>query len=92
MAGPAAAPGRLDEVQGFIANWIAGRCGLKTGAVSPDTEFALLGLGSIDSGELSIDLSRRFDLDLDPTVFWNYPSIRELAGFVHGELMAPVPS
>ena len=82
----------LAEVEGFIARWIAGRCGLKPGAVSPETEFAMLGLGSIDSGELSIDLSRRFDLDLDPTVFWNYPSIRELAGFVHGEVMTPRPS
>lgn len=88
----AGAPCPLAEVEGFIARWIAGRCGLKPGAVSPETEFAMLGLGSIDSGELSIDLSRRFDLDLDPTVFWNYPSIRELAGFVHGDVMTSRPS
>lgn len=78
----------LGEVRAVIAAWIATRCGLDPQGVGPDTEFAMLGLGSIDSGELSLDLSERFGLDLDPTVFWNYPSINDLAGFVHGELTA----
>jgi acyl-CoA synthetase (AMP-forming)/AMP-acid ligase II/alkylation response protein AidB-like acyl-CoA dehydrogenase/acyl carrier protein len=76
------------DVQSFLGRWIAKRCGRPVEAIGPDMEFAALGLGSVDSFELSADLSRRYELDLDPTVFWNYPNIRELAGFVRCELEA----
>ena len=46
----------------------------------------MLGMGSVDSIDLSAALSEKYALTLDPTVLWNYPNIRELAGFVLGKL------
>ena len=80
------ANGRLDDIAGFIAQWIATRCGIERESVALDAEFALLGLGSIDSTGLADSLSERFSVDLDPTVLWNYPNTRELATFVDTRL------
>lgn len=74
------------EVRDFIVGWIAERCKLVPQAASADLEFAMFGLGSIDSTELAESLSRRFALDLDPTVLWNYPTPRQLAAFIHHKL------
>jgi len=46
----------------------------------------MLGMGSVDSIDLSAALSEKYALTFDPTVLWNYPNIRELAGFVLGKL------
>ncbi|MBA2676599.1 acyl carrier protein, partial [Ramlibacter sp.] len=83
MAAPAPAVDRLAEITGFITGWIAQRCRIPREAAGLDTEFAMLGLGSIDSSELAEGLSDRFAADLDPTVLWNYPNTRELAAFIH---------
>lgn len=76
------------DIQSFVGRWVARRCNRPVDAIGPDVEFAMLGLGSIDSFELSLDLSREYSLDIDPTVFWNYPNVKALAGFVRGELEA----
>ncbi|WDD90810.1 AMP-binding protein [Burkholderia sp. FERM BP-3421] len=74
------------EIRDFIVGWIAARCKLAPQTASADLEFAMFGLGSIDSTELAESLSSRFSLDLDPTVLWNYPTPRQLAAFIHHKL------
>lgn len=86
---PRAAPGttgKFDEIAGFITQWIARHCGIRHEAVGFDVEFALLGLGSIDSSALAEVLSERFSVDIDPTVLWNYPNTRELATFIGSKI------
>jgi acyl carrier protein len=80
------AAGKFNEIAGFITQWIAKQCGIEPAAVGLDAEFALLGLGSIDSTTLADSVSERFLVDLDPTVLWNYPNTRELATFVDSKL------
>ncbi|WP_158501823.1 AMP-binding protein [Vitiosangium sp. GDMCC 1.1324] len=74
------------EIEAFISQWISRRCSQPVASISANVEFAMLGLGSVDSIDLSAELSEKYALTLDPTVLWNYPNIRELAGFVLGKL------
>jgi acyl-CoA synthetase (AMP-forming)/AMP-acid ligase II/alkylation response protein AidB-like acyl-CoA dehydrogenase/acyl carrier protein len=74
------------EIEAFLSQWIARRCAQPVASIGADVEFAMLGMGSVDSIDLSAALSEKYALTLDPTVLWNYPNIRELAGFVLGKL------
>jgi acyl-CoA synthetase (AMP-forming)/AMP-acid ligase II/alkylation response protein AidB-like acyl-CoA dehydrogenase/acyl carrier protein len=80
---------QLGDFERFITEWIADRCGLSPDAVHPDIEFATLGLGSVDSVDLSTRLSDRFTLELNPTVLWSHPNIRELVSFVRSKSIEP---
>jgi acyl-CoA synthetase (AMP-forming)/AMP-acid ligase II/alkylation response protein AidB-like acyl-CoA dehydrogenase/acyl carrier protein len=74
------------EIEAFLSQWIARRCAQPVASIGADVEFAMLGMGSVDSIDLSAALSEKYALTLDPTVLWNYPNIRELASFVLGKL------
>src|SRR5262249_16904085 len=70
------------EIESFLLDWIARRSGQPITAVVPNAEFAALGMGSLDSIDLSAALSEKYALRLDSTVLWNHPNIKELAAFV----------
>jgi len=74
------------DIESFLSQWIARRCAQPVASIGADVEFAMLGMGSVDSIDLSAALSEKYALTLDPTVLWNYPNIKELAGFVLGKL------
>lgn len=74
------------EIEAFITEWIARRCSQPVASIGTDVEFAMLGMGSVDSIDLGAALSEKYALTLDATVLWSYPNIRELAGLVLGKL------
>ena len=84
-AGPGVSATRT-EIEAFISQWIARRCAQPVASIGAEVEFAMLGMGSIDSIDLGSALSEKYALTLDPTVLWSYPSIRELASFLLGKL------
>jgi alkylation response protein AidB-like acyl-CoA dehydrogenase/acyl carrier protein len=77
------------DIEGFLRHWIARRCAQPVASIGADVEFAMLGMGSVDSIDLSAALSEAYAVTLDPTVLWSYPNIKELAGFVRGKLTRP---
>ncbi len=74
------------DIETFIRKWIASRCSQPIASIGADVEFAMLGLGSVDSIDLSAELSDEYALTVDPTVLFSYPNIRDLAGFLLGKL------
>ncbi|MDC0708894.1 AMP-binding protein [Stigmatella sp. ncwal1] len=74
------------EIEAFIRQWISGRSSQPIASLSADVEFAMLGLGSVDSIDLGAALSEEYALTVDPSVLFSYPNIRELAGFLLGKL------
>lgn len=86
---PAPAPSKPDpaiDIEAFLSHWIARRCAQPVASIGADVEFAMLGMGSVDSIDLSAALAEKYAVTLDPTVLWSYPNIKELAGFVRGKL------
>jgi acyl-CoA synthetase (AMP-forming)/AMP-acid ligase II/alkylation response protein AidB-like acyl-CoA dehydrogenase/acyl carrier protein len=83
---PPPPPAPMIDIESFLSQWIARRCAQPVASIGADVEFAMLGMGSVDSIDLSAALSEKYAVTLDPTVLWNYPNIKELAGFVLGKL------
>jgi len=81
-ARPTSDDAEREPTRGFLREWIAARCGTSADQVSDDAEFAMLGLGSIDSAELSAALEERFGIEGDPTLMFNYPTVELLSRYV----------
>lgn len=46
---------------------------------TPDTPLSELGLDSVYALTLCGDIEDQYGLEVDPTIVWDYPTIRELA-------------
>ena len=51
----------------------------RAGSFTVDTPLAELGLDSVYALTLCGDIEDEYGLDVDPTIVWDYPTIRELA-------------
>jgi acyl transferase domain-containing protein/acetylornithine/succinyldiaminopimelate/putrescine aminotransferase len=76
--------GSVSEIELWILHRIAELTGEQPGTYGPGTEFADVGLSSMDAvvltGELQDDLGR----PLSPTLAWDYPNPRALAQYLAG--------
>ena len=66
-----------------IEQWLVSRV-VTYGKVAPesfpvDTPLAELGLDSVYALTLCGDIEDAYDLEVDPTIVWDHPTIRELA-------------
>ena len=68
-----------EEIQHWLRERIAGEIRTAPEAVSFDIPFANYGLDSIVIVTLVGDLEDWLDVSLDPTVFWEYPTIKILS-------------
>ena len=59
---------------------IAGETGLPVSEIADDASFYSLGLDSISCVYVLDVLEKRLKLDMDPTVFWDHPTVSLLAG------------
>ena len=72
-----------------VIDWLAGRVADHTERpvrdVDPHLPLAELGIESVSAVSLCGEIEDRWDLELDPTVVFDYPTIAELAVFVVAE-------
>ncbi|MDI9952266.1 acyl carrier protein [Rhodococcus sp. NM-2] len=75
-----------------VIDWLAGRVAFHTEQpvreVDPHLPLAELGIESVSAVSLCGEIEDRWDLELDPTVVFEYPTIAEMAVFVVGEAAA----
>jgi hybrid polyketide synthase / nonribosomal peptide synthetase FtdB len=74
-----------------VARWLIDRISARFGisVVATDLPLAALGLSSRDLVTLAADLEEFLNRDVPPTIFWNFPTISELARFL--EARSPMP-
>jgi len=74
-----------------IESWLIGRVvaygKVDPGSFTPDTPLAELGLDSVYALTLCGDIEDTYALDVDPTIVWDYPTIRSLAGGISERLV-----
>ena len=67
-----------------VESWLAGRVvaygKVDADSFTADTPLAELGLDSVYALTLCGDIEDEFALEVDPTIVWDYPTIRQLAG------------
>ena len=83
-----AVPRTVEQIEHWLVARMAGLLKVSMDEIEPGEPFARYGLESIDAAELAIAIVDRWTLELPPTVFWDYPSVGELARFI-AEQAAP---
>ncbi|SFR72410.1 Phosphopantetheine attachment site [Agromyces sp. CF514] len=73
-----------------IESWLMGRVvaygKVDAGTFDATTPLADLGLDSVYALTLCGDIEDEFDLDVDPTIVWDHPTIGELAAGISERL------
>jgi len=70
------------QVQVWLIDWIANEVKTDKSKIIIDEPFVNFGLGSRQAVILSSDLEEQFGVNLDASVSWEYPTIRDLSAFV----------
>lgn len=69
----------LDNIQEWLRNRIAGEINAQPESLSLQVPFANYGLDSIVIVTIVADLEEWLKVYLDPTIFWEYPTIEALS-------------
>jgi len=73
-----------------IRSWLIGRVAFylerPPTEVDPARSLVELGLDSIYALTLCGDVEEQFDLMVEPTMAWDYPTVDAIAGYLTGEL------
>jgi acyl carrier protein len=86
-ARPTAVDTRFANIEGVIARVVAEVFEMKVEQVEAGKilSFSELGADSLLSAELATKIGAAFQLELKPTVIFNYPGVRELAQYIREE-------
>ncbi|MFH5210446.1 acyl carrier protein [Antrihabitans spumae] len=72
-----------------IVDWLVERVAfyveLPAQEIDPDVPLAELGIESVVAVSLCGEIEDRWELDLDPTVVFDYPTIADMASFIAEE-------
>ncbi|MEV7995890.1 acyl carrier protein [Streptomyces sp. NPDC086077] len=75
-----------------LTTWLAERIALylkrEPADIDPDVPLAEYGLDSVAALSLCGDIEDDFDLVMEPTIAWDYPTVRALVGHLVEELAA----
>jgi acyl carrier protein len=79
-AAPRSTAATQEDIESFIARRLAERLAVRLEEIGLNQPFSGLGLDSIKAVEFLTELERWLGRTLSPTLFWNYPTIADLAG------------
>lgn len=68
-----------DKVEAWIIQWLSKELEIETADIDPEEEFVNLGVGSRQAVFLTGDLEDWLDIELDPSMAWEHPTIRSMA-------------
>ena len=66
-------------VEHWLIDWLGERLESRGLCVTPETTFAEIGLDSILAVELTLEFNETFNVAVDASAVWDYPSISTLA-------------
>ncbi|CAL9617897.1 acyl carrier protein [Streptomyces sp. NPDC057245] len=92
MSVPATDRTRAEHTVESMSSWLADRIALylkrTPSEIVPTVPLAEYGLDSVAALSLCGDIEEDFDLVLEPTVAWDYPTVEALAGHIVEEFGA----
>ncbi|MFE3098921.1 acyl carrier protein [Nocardia tengchongensis] len=83
--GPTVPAQRNDVAVDWLTARVAEYLGCAPAAVDPALPLAELGLDSVSAVNLCGEIEFEWDVDVDPTVVFDYPTIRELGAYIIAE-------
>jgi len=76
----------VESIRGWLIERVAFYLERPPASVDPDAGLVEMGLDSVYAMTLSGDVEDRFDLAIEPTLAWDYPTVNALAGYLGREL------
>jgi acyl carrier protein len=76
----------IESIRGWLIERVAFYLERSPTSVDPDAGLVEMGLDSVYAMTLSGDVEDRFDLAIEPTLAWDYPTVNALAGYLSQEL------
>jgi acyl-CoA synthetase (AMP-forming)/AMP-acid ligase II/alkylation response protein AidB-like acyl-CoA dehydrogenase/acyl carrier protein len=67
------------NIENWLENWLTNKLRIAADFVSSDTSFADYGIDSVMAVELTQDLEEWLKYSVEPTIIWNFPTIKSLA-------------
>jgi acyl carrier protein len=71
-----------DVLERWIAELVASAVDLEPGAIDVEARFDRYGIDSAVAIGLTDELEQRLGVPLNPTLLYDYPTIRKLSGFL----------
>ncbi len=82
MADPAPSAQQTAEIRRWLIERIAYYLERPVDDVDPGVPLAESGMSSVSAVELCGDVEDRFEINVDPTMVFDYPTVAEIAGFI----------
>lgn len=73
----------LDEIIEFLKESVARETKLVREQVEADQYLGVYGLDSINSVHILVELEQFLEMELNPLIFWDYPTILSLSKHLH---------
>lgn len=73
-----------EEIVHWLANRVSEELGVSADEVDVSAPFASFGISSIAGVTLSGEIADALDVNVPPTLLWDYPTIERLAGYLEG--------
>ncbi|RXF06789.1 AMP-binding protein [Pseudoalteromonas sp. PS5] len=77
------------EIASFLKKWIANKAKKPLSEIDEHEQFAAYGLDSVDAVELIEAIENQYQLDIDATAAWSYPTIQTLANYIKQYITTP---
>lgn len=72
-------------IEAWLIAEVAELLGIDAAEIDPEQELTTYGLSSVTGVMLAGDVEDWLGVKLEPTVAWEYPTVREMASFLAGE-------
>ncbi len=69
-------------LQEWVVNWLVKYLNVSENLIDDDCAFSDLGVDSVGAVTLVGDIEDYLDCELEPTLLWNYPTIKELVAYL----------
>ena len=74
----------VDVIGAWLTDRIAVYLDLDVAEIVPTEPLAAFGLDSVYTAAITGEIEERYGLEIEPSVMWEHPTIRDLAVYVHG--------
>jgi acyl carrier protein len=69
-------------IENWLIDWISKETGIQKGEIQTNLPFSSFNLDSIVIVTMAVDLETWLKRPVDPTIFWEYETINELAAWL----------
>lgn len=73
---------RIKEVELWVYNWLEREADIRLDQYEKQISFSEYGLDSSLSIRLVSDINKQYNIDIEPSIIWSYPTVSELATYL----------